>query len=357
MNDIATLINDIGNLDSSVKAFALLSREQKLEFLEKLKAVRTDSAGKFLITIYPLENEKTVQKVIKTLLFRLKTVGVKVSEPQMKGEPVLKKVEEIREHRGLMSNYDADGTRVSVVAFEAKRNTYLLIHAILHFSKGIIEMANAQVDRQGLRGVFSEYQKDSMKPFVVVEISPRYASLLIEEASAYSGKYADQVKEFKIFSARLAGEIQKPGDVYRLEAPDIVPFLPFDRVMANDIFQPFVLSWDTMEDDKKRFADIGGSSIVLPPYMVEEKKQAFLSALLDRDALKSQAPLVKRLMEDYAYIFHRLGEFGAFKGMIEILRDPQGPFTVLSFLAQKTLEKKEDRQPGLIVSPHEQIRS
>ncbi|OPY84007.1 MAG: hypothetical protein A4E65_00390 [Syntrophorhabdus sp. PtaU1.Bin153] len=357
MTDIADLINEIGNLDSSVKAFALLSKEQKLQFLEKLKTLRTDSAGNFLTTIYPLEHEKTVQKAIKTLLFRLKTAGVKVSEPHIQGEPVLKKVEEAREHRGLMSNYDADGTRVSVVALQVKRNTYILIHAILHFSKGIIEMANAQVDREGLKGVFGEYLKDGRKPFVVVEISPRYASLLIEEASAYSGTYADQVKEFKIFSARLGGEIQKPGDIYRLEAPDSVPPLPFDRVMTNDIFQPFVLSWDTMEDDKKQFADIGGSSIVLPPYMVEEKRQTFLSALLDRDALKSQAPRIKRLLEDYAYLFHRLGEFGAFKGMIQILHDPQGPFKVLSFLAQKTLEKKEDRQSGLIVSPYEQVRS
>ncbi|OPY69689.1 MAG: hypothetical protein A4E63_01795 [Syntrophorhabdus sp. PtaU1.Bin050] len=357
MTDLTYINHNIDDLDSTLKVFTLLSREDKLEFLEKLKVVRTEAAGEFLTTVYPLENDKKVQKVIKTLLFRLKTVGIKIPEPQMQGEPVLKKIEEVREHRGLMSNYDADGTRIAVVAFEARKNTYVLIHSILHFSKGIIELANAPVNREGLKEVFTEYQKDSRKPFVVVEVSPRYASFLIEEASAHSGKYAEEVKEFKVFSARLGGEVHKPGDIYGLEVPDAADALSLERIMANDIFQPFTLSWDTLEDDRKQFNDIGGgSSIVLPPYMVAEKRQTFLAALLDRDALKSQIPLIKRLMEDYAYIFHRLGELEAFKGLIEILRDPQGLSKVLSFLAQRTLEKKEDQQSGIIVNPYEQVR-
>jgi len=356
MNDLTDIKNDIDNLESTVKVFTLLSREHKLEFLEKLKTIRTESAGKFLTAVYPLENDKKVQKVIKTLLFRLKTVGIKMPEPQIQGEPVLKKIEEVREHRGLMSNYDADGTRLAVVALEAKRNAYILIHSILHFSKGIIELASAPVDREGLKEVFGEYRKDSLNPFVVVEVSPRYASFLIEEASACSGKYAEEVKEFKVFSSRLGGEVQKPGDIYGLEVPDTTHALPFERIMANDIFQPFALSWDTLEDDRKEFGDTGGSSIVLPPYMVAEKRQAFLAALLDRDALRSQIPLIKRLMEDYAYIFHSLGEPGAFKGLVEMLRDPQGPSKVLSFLVQKAFEETEDRESGLIVNPYEQVR-
>ncbi|OPX93114.1 MAG: hypothetical protein A4E58_03117 [Syntrophorhabdus sp. PtaB.Bin006] len=356
MTGLVDIINNISDLDSTLKVFTLLSREDKLEFLEKLKAIRTEAAGEFLTTVYPLENDKKVQKVVKTLLFRLKTVGIKVPEPQMQGEPVLKKIEEVREHKGLMSNYDADGTRIAVVAFEARRNAYVLVHSILHFSKGIIELANAPVNREGLKEVFAEYQKDSRKPFVVVEVSPRYASFLIEEASARSGKYAEEVKEFKIFSNRLGGEVHKPEGIYGIEVPDATDALSFDRIMANDIFQPFTLSWDTLEDDRKQFSDIGGSSIVLPPYMVVEKRQAFLAALLDRDALKSQIPLIKRLMEDYAYIFHRLGELGAFKGLVEMLHDPQGPSKVLSFLTQRVLEKKEDQQSGIIVNPYEQVR-
>jgi hypothetical protein len=358
MEEIIKTMNDINNLKDKVKAFSLLSRDNKLEFLEKIKEMRTEFAGHFLNEVYVIENDKQVQKTIKKLLFRLKTIGVKVEEPKIEGEPVLRKIEEKREHRGLMSNYDADGTRMAMVAFEAKRNTYLLVHGILHFSKGLMEMANAPVDGEGLKGIIGEYIKDSGKPFAVVEASPRYASYLMEEASSLSGRFVEEMKQMKTFSARLGGQVQKPGDIYHLEIPEEFETLSLDRILAQELFAPFSLAWDSMEDDKKLFDGIGGSSsIVLPPYMVEEKKQGFLKELLNSKKLKPSIPLMKRLMEDYAYIFHCKGNFAAYKGLTDTLRDPDGPIKTASYFARKALELKDEKQPGLIVNPYEQVHT
>lgn len=355
--NVNTII-DINNLKDNVKAFSLLSRENKLDFLQKTKETRTEIIGKFLNEIYVFEKDRQVQKAIKKLLFRLKTMGVKVEEPKIEGEPVLKKIEEKREHRGLISNYDVDGTRMAMVAFEAKRNTYVLVHGILHFSKGLMELANAPVDGKGLKEIIGEYLKDLGKPFTVVEVSPRYASYLMEEASSSSGKFVDEIKQMKIFSSHLGGQIQKSGDIYNLEIPESTENLSFEQILSHELFEPFSLFWEGIEDDKKQFNEIGNSSsIILPPYMVEEKKQEFLKQLLESNKLKSSIPRMKRLMEDYAYIFHCKGIYTAYKGLTDTLRDPDGPFKTVSFLARKVLEVSEEKQPGLIVKPYEPIRN
>jgi hypothetical protein len=351
-------INDPGQLEDNVKAFSLLSRENKLDILEKIKEIRTEIIGQFLAQVYNLEHEKQVQKAIKKLLFRLKTSGVKVEELRVEGESVLKKIEEKREHRGLMSNYDGDGTRMAMIALEAKRNTYVLVHGLIHFSKGLVELANAPVDGEGLKHIIAEYLKGSLKPFNVVEVSPRYVSYLIEEASHLSGQYIEEVKQMKGLSTRFGGQVLKPSDIYVLEIPDDTEALSIERILSHELFESFSMTWDTMDDDKKQFDETGSSStIVLPPYMVEEKRQEFLKGLMENGKIRQSIPSIKRLMEDYAYIFHCLGEFNAYKGMVEVLLQPGGPEKTLTSLVKKVLEQTKEQQPGLIVNPYEQVRT
>ncbi|MFZ2800876.1 MAG: hypothetical protein WAZ30_11665, partial [Syntrophorhabdus sp.] len=145
MDNIISNINYIEQLEGNVDAYSQLSNDIKLELLDKLKFERTEIVGQFLNRIYTKEHDKQIQKIIKKLLFRLKTSGIKVEELRVEGESALKKYEEKRVHRGLMSNYDGDGTRLAVVAFEAKRNTYVLVHSLLHFSRGLLELGNITV--------------------------------------------------------------------------------------------------------------------------------------------------------------------------------------------------------------------
>jgi len=72
-----------------------------------------------------MESDKDVQKQMRKLLFALKTVGIKVEQPKQVGEAVLKKVEEVRAHRALLSNYDYQGTRLVVAAYEIKKNAFM----------------------------------------------------------------------------------------------------------------------------------------------------------------------------------------------------------------------------------------
>jgi hypothetical protein len=358
MNEIIATINDKNKLEDNVQAFSQLLKENKLETLEKLKTERTEIVGQFLNRIYASEHDKQVQKSIKKLLFLLKTIGIKVEEFKVEGESVLKKFEEKRTHRGLISNYDSDGTRMTLVAFEIKRNAYVLIHGLLHFSNGLLELSNVPVDGEGLNHIIAEYLKGSLKPFTIVEISPRYASYLMEEASSLSGRYIEELKQMRSLSSRLGGLVQKPVDIYSLAIPDDTGALSLERILLSEIFKPFSVNWDTLEDDRKQFNDIGSpSTIVLPPYMVEEKRQELLKNLIENGKLSPNLPLMKRLIEDYAYIFHSLGEFNAYKGLIELLHQQEGIYKSLSIIMKKALEQKKEQQPGLIVNPYEQVHT
>jgi hypothetical protein len=358
MEELIRSVNDIHSLGENIEAFSLLSKENKLNFLEQITVLRTETIGHFLNEVYIIEYDKQVQKAIKKLLFRLRTIGVKVEEPKTMGESVLKKIEEKREHHGLVSNFDADGVRMVMVALEAKRNTYVLVHSIIHFTEGLTELATAPVNRDGLKQIIDGYIRGSGIPFIVTEVSPRYASYLIEEASSVSGRFVEEIKQMKIFSARLGGQVQKPVDIYNLFIPEETESLSVERVLAQELFEPFILSWDTMEEDKKQFNEIGGSSsIVLPPYMVEEKKQTFLKELLERDNIQQTTNRMKRLMEDYAYIFHCKGNFAAYKSLIDMLKDSGGPLKIVSFLVRQALDIKEEKQPGIIVNPYEQVHT
>jgi hypothetical protein len=358
MDNILSTINDINMLQSNIKAFSLLSRESKLELLSEIKEVRTVAASQFLNALAPSESDKQVQKVVKRLIFRLKTMGVSVEESRIEGESVLRKIEEKREHRGLMSNFDATGTRMAMVAFEAKRNSYVLVHGLVRFAEGLDQFANARVDAQGLRSIVGEYLRGAMKPFVVVEVSPRYAGFLMEEGAAASGRYVEEIRQMKTFSARIGGGVQKSADIYGLTIPDSIEAPALDRILSRDLFETFTLSWGNKDDDRNAFCEIGGSStIVLPPYMVEERKQKFLGDLLNSEKMQAYVPHVKRLLEDYAYMFHCQGNFAAFNGLIKTLREPNGPREATAFFIRKELETKVEKQPGMIVNPYEQVRS
>jgi len=357
MNDIIINIQNYNYLETNINVYSQLTKELKLELLDKLKKERSEIVGQFLNRIYALEHDKQIQKTIKKLLFHLKTAGIKVEDYKVEGDTVLKKYEEKREHRGLMSNYDGDGSRMVMIAFETKRNAYVLVHGLIHFSKGLMELGTVPVDGDGSKRIITEYLKGSKKPFTVVEVAPRYAYYLIEEASKISGRYIEEINQIKSLLSRLGGQIQKPVDVYTLPIPNDIEALSLERILSSDLFEPFFVTWNTLEEDGNQFNDIGSSStIVLPPYLVEEKKQAFIKSLIENGKLAPNLSLIKRLMEDYAYIFHTQGKFSAYKGIIEILQLSDGSTKALTFFVKKAIEEKKEQLPGLIVNPYEQVR-
>ena len=316
--------------------------------------------GRFLTSILGDEQDKEIQKLIRKQVFRLKTMGIHVEEGRPPGEPALKRMEERRQHKGFVFNFDPAGTRIVITAFEVKRNNFIFVNAITHLTDGLVDLKLAPVSRKDFDTIIAEYRAETRENVVFAEISPRYGAYLIEEGDGISRRYTEDVKQLTDFVSSLKDAVQKPEDIYGLKIPGTFEPLPHGSVLLHDIFTPLTILWDSIEEDRKRIGSFGEATILLPSHMIEEKKEDFLKALVESEPLKSKIPLLRRVLEDYAYMFFQLEQFDCFQATLDLLTTDNGLTKVLSFFVRKSLavskEMEEEQQPGLIVNPYEQIR-
>lgn len=345
--------------DEAVGRAMLLTRDEQEELLRDMAALRSEGAARFLTLFYERLTDAKLQKLIKKALFRLKTLGIPVEEPRTPGASVLKKIESPREARSFLSNYDAELTRVVLAAFEAKRHQFVFSHAILHFSRGLVELRSFPLARADLEELLKDYAARTHRPMVLQPISPPYAGYMIEEASAQSGKESEEARSLHRFLSSVKDTPRRPEDVYLLETDEAaLPEAP-ETLFTRDLFQPFQLQWPAMEEDRKGLDQAINPAIVLPPYVVEERRQAFLKDLAGKEGLAPMLPFFRRMLEDYAYLFHTLGELGAARGLIDLLKDRAALEKAFLHFVQKAfagLERKATPGPGVIIDPRSLVR-
>jgi hypothetical protein len=345
--------------EEAVDRALLLPGEEQAELLRAMADLRSEGAARFLVLFYERLTDRNLQKLIKKALFRLKTLGIPVEEPRPSGESVLKKIESAREARAFLSNYDAELTRVVLAAFEAKRHQFVFSHAILHFSRGLVELRSFPVARTDLEELLKDYAARTHRPMVLLPISPPYAGYLIEEASRYSGKESEEARSLNRFLSSLKDSPRRPEELYLLETEGAVLPEAAETLFARDLFTPFQLRWPAIEEDRKGLDQVINPALVLPPYVVEERRQAFLTDLAEKERLASMLPIFKRMLEDYAYLFYTLGEFGAYRGLIDQLKERPALEKAFLHFVQKAFEglsQKAPEEPGVIIDPRSLLR-
>ncbi|HEX2965130.1 MAG TPA: hypothetical protein VHO84_05070, partial [Syntrophorhabdaceae bacterium] len=75
------MLNNTVDPDEQTSAFSKMSPDEKVTYLEKLRLTKTEATGKFLNRVYPGETDKIIRKLIRRVIFQLKSAGVKVDEP------------------------------------------------------------------------------------------------------------------------------------------------------------------------------------------------------------------------------------------------------------------------------------
>lgn len=355
-NDRTSYIENLDDPSRLREIYFGLAPEGRKEMVTALTSVRDERAGICFVALLAGETDKELQKLIRKALFRLKTVGIRVEEPRPAGEPALKAIEDKKEHKAFMSNYDQENTRIVILAFEVKKNYYIFVNAMLHLYDGLTDLKLAPLARSEFEAIIAEYRDATDRLSVLVEISPAYAARLIGEGEALSHRHEEDVRQIKQFALNLKTGVQRPRDLYELQIPDDITPLPVSEVLSDDLFHSFSLAWDTMEADKEVLASATGSNILLPPQVMTEKLETFLTELIETEPLKAKLPFLTRLIEDYAYIYYLSGRYDSFMTLMELLKHEKGPRGALAFFISKTLESKENRaepRQELIVNPYE----
>ena len=359
MDEIIRAIVGGADPHNAVEDALALSQAQQEELLQRLGRLRSENAGRFLALLYPRLSEKKLRKLVKKDLFCLKTLGIPVEEPKAPGESVLRKAETFREAMGLMSNYDTAQTKVVLVAVELKKNQFLFTHAIVHFANGLTEMRSFTVSRTEREELAREYAARTQSPMVLAAISPLYAGYVVEEAAVISGRELDDAKSLNRMLAAAKGDVRKPADIYLLAADSAAFPASAEAVLDDQMFQPFMLEWRGMDEDRKRLNDAINPAIVLPPSMIRERRAAFFRELVEKESIRAILPRLTRMLEDSAYLFYCLKKFDLYAGLVGLLKDQEGAIKAFIHFLERALgemEKKEQQQPGVIVDPYSLVR-
>lgn len=354
MEDIIKAINSALEVEKKVEYYFTMPDDEKRLLLEGLRKEKNEAIGLFLNAIYLEENNKHIQKMIRKLIFGLKSSGVKVEEPRSAGGPVLKKIEEVRHNRGFMTNFDQAQSRTIMAAFEIKKNTFVFLSGEVHFREGLRELMSAPVDRRRLDELVASYKNGASEPMFMTEISPAYAAFIIEEGAGRSGRFTDGIAPLRSFAAHLKDPVHRPEDIYRLPAAPPEGPATMEEILQHPMFTPFFLDWEKIGEDRKEYRMESGKTIVLPQHMAEEKRAAFVAGLAGRSDITSQVPLVKRMLEDYAYIFHAMGDCARYQGTITLIKGSKAFTDILAYFLRRSLDAAEEKpaQSGLIVNPH-----
>jgi len=354
------IIKDIegGQAEGAAEKAVLLSAPDLEQLIDRAGRLGAANGGTFLILLYSKVDDKGLRKLIKKALFHLKTLGIHVEEPRVTGESVLRKAEVVREGRALLSNYDEAQIRAIVVAVETKKREFLFTHALDHFSKGLQEVRTFPLSRDELEELLEDLASRTHRPMVVAAVSPVYACFLLEEASAESSRFGDEVRALKGFLALSKEKVRKPGDVYSLEGRGSVGAASVETVLGSEMLETFALEWQGLDEDRPRLKEVANPAIVLPPHILQERTEAFLKRLLEKDSVASRLHAFKRMLEDTAYLFHSLHEMTSYEGILDLLKDDEGVMKAFIYFIQKALQKTEEeaREPGVIIDPRSLVK-
>ena len=354
MDELIKAIDSAQDLEKRVEYYFTLTGDERVSLLKGLAGGKSPETGVFLNAIYPQETGKEVRKLIRKAIFRLRSSGVKVEEPVAQGTPVLRKVEEVRFNRGFLTNFDHTLSRIVMAAYEIKKNTFVFLNGDIHFSEGLRELMSSPVDKKSLEEIIAAYRNNAKEPAFLMEISPAYAAFIVEEGSRLSGRFTDAMGSLRSFVAHLKDTVHRPDDIYSLPVADDVAALSLEDILTHEMFAPFSLSWGSIEEDRATYLSTGGSTIVLPQRMTEDRQDKFLRDLIGHHEITSQIPFLKRMLEDYAYFFHVMGDHARYRGTISILQDGAALDDVLFFFLRKSLHTPQEKpaEGSIILNPY-----
>jgi hypothetical protein len=354
MDNIIDLIKNSDDIEKALSLVLNADSELQAKLIKEIGNFKSSQVSQFLTRLLEESTGKILQKTIKKMLFRLKTQGIAVEDPRPSGESVLHKITITRAAEALMSTYDSELTRIVVAAFELKKNLFAISHGIIHFSKGLLELKSLPVSRIDLGALMNDYQTNPPSSIVFTPISPVYSGYLLEEASRISGKETSEVHSLTYYLKEAASDVRKPSDIYHLPLGQSDATAGMEDIVTDKAFEPIHLEWQGMEKDQQAFEKAANPSIVLPPYVIQERIEGTLKEIVGSDRLNPLKPLLKRLLEDMAYLFYCLGRKDRYKSLVEALSNDTGLNKYLIFFVQKTFydtAKKTTQQPEVIVDP------
>jgi len=380
MKDIQTLLEqikaDISNGKSEEEIFqSLLPLSEKQpqtvgELAELMVAIPDRMTGKLLRRLFEVTSDKTVRRIIKRSLYRLKGKGIPVEEILSdKGKPVLRPVQ-AEPKGGYASGIDVLGHRFLWLTIPHPGRGLTVMHGIVSDTEGIIDFSREEMTRKGFRSFFEEVKEKNAFPFV--ELDSSYVAFLFTQGYQLNLQNKKNLPEDYLQAKSDVESVKKEHPralIYSFLRADEIG--EDDRMLrkGGDLLKVDIFSsWRIEEEQIRAYADevweAEESKIVLNPTQKEARLQGIYQKALSELFSGERRFLYQRRLEEMAYVLFKLGREEEAKISLAVALDLEKPLnpiqpnpflfqlvvkSIFSLLAE-TYEKKS-KEPSLIVKP------
>ena len=292
-----------------------ISSELDNMIIDLLPHIESEDAAKFLKKMMETTDDKERKKLIKRSIFKLKSKGIKIEEPE-KGETVWTPMPKTPAPKweGYLGAIDCIGTRVVWIVSPIYPRVLNMAYAILNDSKGILDFYCADLSRKEFKSFFKEYSEKE-KNFAIVEADPKYCHFLIEKGrskTVETGKnppddylyWKNRVKPKKVENLRPL--------IYSYFKEEIEKILSLVDKSYTLHTQKEFMGWFIEKDDIEKYKDMMESStsglIILSPLQQKERMEEIIKKATEEYFDEQRAQLYKERLEEMAYILYKVGK-------------------------------------------------
>jgi len=284
------------------------------EVSEALGKVSHPQIGRVLQQLHDQSSDKTLQKIIRRSLYRLKSRGVPVEEvlPDH-GKPVFRPLQ-AEPPRGFIGPFDFLWQRFLMVVISHPGRGLKVLQGIVSDTEGMIDFKGWEMPRRRFKDFFEGLQNDSHFP--LVEMEPAYVGFLFSQAAQLS---LDRGKTPSQDYLQLKMEIESIKKDY--EHAPIYSLIPKDEIEANnrllerggDLLKMDLFSaWRIEEREIRPYADeiweAEESKLILNRAQKEARFQEIYQRALSDLFPEEKRTLYSKRMEEMAWYLLKRGK-------------------------------------------------
>ncbi len=345
-------------------------RSIDLQVAEQLASIPRVEVVRILHRMLRVSKEKTVRRVIKRSLYRLKNKGIPVETVLLEKESSVLRPLQNDSPKGYGGGFDTLGQRFLFLAIPRRSQGWTVMQGVISDTQGLVDFSGEEMSRKGFREFFEKVQEKSLFP--LVEMEPSYVGFLFSSAYHLTlEKKRDLPQDYPSLKNEIEGikkEYKKPLIYSLLRSDEIAGDDGILRRGGELLNADVINTWMIEEGQIQPYADeireAEESKIILAQAQKEARFQGIFQKALAELFTREKRSLYQRRLEEMAYLFFKLGKEEEAKISLAValeLEKPESPFRPNPFLLQLVIQSifillketydQKGKEPSLIVKP------
>jgi hypothetical protein len=284
-------------------------RDLAVPFIDILTTEARPEMAQLLYNMMDRVPDKSLIKLIKKSLYKLRQRGVKWEERSNDDSPIFKPMKS-DQPEGYIGDIDNTGSRIVIVTRNTPRG-FLVAFSIINDLEGLQKLDLSQFSKKG----FKDFLDSSMSSvdFPIVEVEGAYCVSLLKESALLSKDLSKSLpngyRDFEIEFRDIEWDHAKPI-IYKYIREDEIKDNPHLLKQSGELhkiapFSSWFIDPKELEQYIKKIEELHNSRIVLTPVQKEERLHTMYSNALEALFPEEKKLMWKRRLEETAYILFK----------------------------------------------------